>query len=499
MTSLRARLAIGAQWTISIRIVDRVIGFASTLILARLLAPEDFGVVAMGTAVHGILASFTEFGFTQSLIRIRRPRPDAYSTAFTLHAVVCAAVALALVSLAPVANAWYGDSRVVIVLLTLAVISLVSGLRNFGMARYERALNFRPFFLMALARKSSSFLAGVGIALLVQDYRALLVGMLVGTVVDVSLTYRLTRFRPRFTLAYKNEVLGFSAWWLASRVVTILGRRGQDLLIGQQFGAAVLGKYAVALDLATMPTVEIVAPVMRAVYPGYMQMKDEVDRLYFAFVKVWGTIALLAIPAAAGVAAVAELLTSVLLGPQWREAAQLMGALAVTGAIEALNSCYWPMLLTRLGPRTVFMLAGLGVCLKLPAFGVALWAFGLIPAIGVWIALSTVMLLLGAKVLLRDLDGSMKPLLVSMVRPIAAAALMAVAVLGAQRLLPPAGSWIGEFVSLLLLVAGGALVYLLSVWGLWRLAGCPASAEGELVALVRARLTRGAGRGAGSG
>src|SRR5512139_673312 len=130
MTSLRARLAIGAQWTISIRIVDRVIGFASTLILARLLAPEDFGVVAMGTAVHGILASFTEFGFTQSLIRIRRPRPDAYSTAFTLHAAVCAAVAVALVSLAPVANAWYGDSRVVIVLLTLAVISLISGLRN---------------------------------------------------------------------------------------------------------------------------------------------------------------------------------------------------------------------------------------------------------------------------------------------------------------------------------------------------------------------------------
>jgi len=490
MTSLRARLAIGAQWTISIRIIDRVIGFATTLILARLLAPADFGVVAMGTAVHGILASLTEFGFTQSLIRIRQPRPDAYSTAFTLHAIACAVVALALVALVPAANAWYGDSRVVIVLLTLAIISLVSGLRNFGMARYERALNFRPFFLMALARKSSSFLAGVGMALLVQDYRALLAGMLVGTVVDVSLTYRLTRFRPRFTLSYKKEVLGFSAWWLASRIMAILGRRGQDLLIGQQLGPAVLGNYAVALDLATMPTVEIVSPVMRAVYPGYVQMKDEVDRLYFAFLKVWGAIALIAIPAAVGVACVAEPLTSVLLGPKWREAAQLMGALAVIGAIEALNSCYWPMLLTRLGPKTLFKLAGLGVCLTLPAFGVTLWAFGLISAIVAWITCSTLMLLVGAKLLVRELGGSMKLLFVSLVRPIAGASLMAVAVLGAKRLLPSAGSWIGEFASLLLLVACGAVVYILTVWMLWRLAGSPATAERELLALVRARLLR---------
>jgi PST family polysaccharide transporter len=295
-------------------------------------------------------------------------------------------------------------------------------------------------------------------------------------------------------LAYKKEVLGFSAWWLASRLAAMFGKRGMDLLIGQQLGAAALGKYAVALDLATMPTAEIVAPVMRAVFPGYMQMKDEVGRLYSAFLRVWGVIALTAIPAAVGTACVAEQLTSVLLGPKWHEAAQLIGALAIIGAIEALNSCYWPMMLTRVGPKTVFMLSALGVILTVPAFGAALWWFGLMAALAAWIVCSTLMLLLGAKLLVKDLGGSLKPLLRGLLRPVAGASLMAATVLAAQRVLPDANSWLGEFGLLLLLVVCGALVYSLTVWILWLLSGRPETAERELVSLAQARLSKLLGR-----
>ena len=149
---------------------------------------------------------------------------------------------------------------------------------------------------------------------------------------------------------------------------------------------------------------------MRAVYPGYMQMKDDVGRLYSAFVRVWGVIALLAIPSAVGIACLAQLMTLVVLGPKWVEAAPLIGALALIGALQALNSCYWPMLLTRLGPRTVFRLAALGVAVTIPVFGVVLWTFGLMPAIAAWILCGVVMLFVGARWLLNDLGHSMLPL-----------------------------------------------------------------------------------------
>ena len=488
MASLRHRMASGARWTISIRVVERVIGFVSTLVLARLLAPADFGVVAMGTAIQGVLSALTEFGFTKAIIRMQRPQHAHYSTAFTLNAITSALVAVALLIAIPLAQIWYDDARVAPVLATLAAMSLIGGFRNLGLARYERALDFRPFFLIALARKLSSFTIGAICALLWHDYRALLAGMLLGSVVEIAATYRLTRFRPRFTLARARELMGFSIWWLAGEMATMFGRRGQDLLVGQQLGAATLGQYAVALDLATMPTTEIVAPVMRAVFPGYMQMKDDVGRLYSAFVRVWGVIALLAIPSAVGIACIAPLMTLVVLGPKWLDAAPFMGALALIGALQALNSCYWPMLLTRLGPRTVFKLAALGVAVTIPVFGVVLWFSGLMHAIAAWIACGVLMLFVGARWLLKDLRHGMGPLLKALVRPVIASGAMAASLMAVQSAFPAGDQWTIGLVYLLGLVLFGALVYVAALTCLWILAGRPHEGESELLFLAMSRL-----------
>ncbi len=146
---------------------------------------------------------------------------------------------------------------------------------------------------------------------MLKDYRALLAGMLASAIVETAITYRLTRFRPQLTLVKTRELLGFSVWWVAGQAMNMLGRRGQDLLVGQRLGADSLGQYVVALDIATMSTAELAGPVMRAVYPGYVQMKEETGRIYSAFVRVWGLIALLAIPSAVGTASLASLIADV--------------------------------------------------------------------------------------------------------------------------------------------------------------------------------------------
>lgn len=490
MASLRIRLATGARWTVSIRVVERVIGFVSTLILARLLAPQDFGVVAMGTAIQEILAAVTSFGFTQALIRMRGRDHAAYSTAFTLHVITGASIALILLASIPVALRWYGDPRVTNVLLVLAAISFITGFRNSGMVRYERALRFRPFFSIALARKLSSFGTGAVFALIWGDYRALLAGMLVGAVVETAITYRLTRFRPRFTLARSRELLGFSIWWLGSQASMILGRRGQDLLVGQRLGAEPLGQYGVALDLATMASTEIVAPLMRAVYPGYMQMQNEPGRLSSAFVRVWGVIALLTIPSATGIACLSAVVTDVVLGPKWHAAAPLMALLAPIGTLQAMVSCFWPILLTRRGPRANFRLAALGFLLSIPAFAIALWQVGLVAAIWAWIVALVVVVCAGVRMLARDLRGSSTQLLKALARPAIGAAAMAASLFTILPMFSLSDPWILKALTLLVLVAFGVLIYAATVAGLWFLAGRPQSAEAELLFAMAARLKR---------
>ena len=168
---------------------------------------------------------------------------------------------------------------------------------------------------------------------------------------------------------------------------------------------------------------------MRAVYPGYVLMKDDSGRFFSAFSRVWGVIALLALPAAAGTACLAGMIVDVILGPKWLPVIPLMSLLAVIGALQAMGSCYWPVILTRLGPSANFKLTAVGVALSISSFAIALWIAGLETAISAWIASGAIMLVVGARVVVRDLHGSYAPLLRALIRPGVATALMSASIL----------------------------------------------------------------------
>jgi O-antigen/teichoic acid export membrane protein len=270
----------------------------------------------------------------------------------------------------------------------------------------------------------------------------------------------------------------------------MLGRRGQDVLVGQQLGATSLGQYAVALDLSTMATTEIVSPVMRAVYPGYVQMRDDSGRMFAAFVRVWAVIALLAVPAAAGTACLSARIVDVVLGPKWTSAIPLMGLLAVVGALQALSSCFWPAMLTRLGPKRYFGYGALSVALAIPSFALALAISGLEAAIMAWIVSMAIMLWISTRVLVRELYGTYAPMIIPLVRPALGSAFMFAAVTAAQLVLSDLDGWASRALALLALATFGALVYTASVLCLWVLAGRPPSAERDLLTMLTTRFAR---------
>jgi O-antigen/teichoic acid export membrane protein len=237
-----------------------------------------------------------------------------------------------------------------------------------------------------------------------------------------------------------------------------------------------------------MATAEIVAPVMRAVYPGYIAMKNDSGRLFSAFERVWGVIALLAIPAAAGTACLAGMIVEAVLGPKWLPAIPLMSLLAVIGALQAMLSCYWPIMLTRLGPRANFQFTAVSVALSIPSFAIALWIAGLEAAISTWIASAAIMIVVGARLVVRDLHGSYAPLLRALIRPGVATAVMSASILILIPDLPVIEQWGGKAVLLVGLVAFGVLVYSVAVGCLWLMAGRPAGAERELLFVIAARL-----------
>ena len=483
-SSLKGRFISGARWTLAVRVVDRGLGFFSTLLLARLLTPEDFGVIAMGTSILAVLMAITEFGFAQALIQREDTAREAYDTAWTLQIIASAIVALLVVSIIPVALHWYGEPRVVPVMLVLAGVAFASSFRNVGLVLFEREMDFRPMFFTVLGRKIASVTVAVGTAVVLGNHWALLAGMVAGTIVDIVLSYRVSPFRPRLSLERTHELIGFSKWWLAAQFLELATRRGQDFFLGARLGAERLGQYTVAFELATLPTTEIVAAVSRALLPGYMKLKHDPEQMFAAFARVWAVVALITLPAAAGIYALAGPITLVVLGQKWAGTEALLELLAFLGVLHAMGNTLWPLVLARGGAKAVFLLRLLGFILALPAFAVLLALFGLQVAVLGLLATSLIWLVVGAVWLSGFGLSEMKRLAGALVRPMSASAAMVGLLYLSRQYFVSEGGW-GSFAgSLIANVALGAAVYAITLSALWWVSGRPTGAERDLVSMI---------------
>jgi O-antigen/teichoic acid export membrane protein len=219
-------------------------------------------------------------------------------------------------------------------------------------------------------------------------------------------------------------------------------------------------------------------------------MKNDAARLYQAFVRVWAVVALIALPSAVGVACLADPMIRVVLGSQWTQAAALVTPLAAIGVLQALHGCYWPMLLARRGPRSVFMLSALGATLTLPVFVLLLWRLGLLAAIVGTVVCGIIMLFAGAWLLLHDLRGRAAPLFAALARPALGSAAMAASIMALRGQIDFGVSWIGQLLALIVLVGLGAFVYFAVVTLLWSAIGRPDSAERELITMAKSAIRR---------
>lgn len=485
MTSIGYRIARGAGWTVSMRLLERFLGLLSTLVLARLLVPEDFGVIAMATSVAAILEAITAFGFEWAIIQKRTEDPRHLNTAWSLNVLVGFANALAIVSLTTPAALFYSEPRVSPVMFALAFTAAVTGFRNIGMVRFEQELDFRYIVAMTLGRKAASVIVTVSAALYFRSYWALVAGLVAGAVIEVLLSYALHPFRPRFTLSNWRELFGFSKWLLLSNLLGFLAHRGFDLIIGSRAGAPALGTYSLAYELSNLPTTELVTPVMRAVYPGYAKLASQRSELAGGFRSVLSVLAVFAVPAGAGIACLAEPIVYVLLGEKWAAVAPLMVALAFFGMLRAIQANTGSVYLAIGEPRIVAALTGTYVLMSLPLFAVVLSTTGLVTASWVLVACSSFVGFVNFFLLTRRAIVTVSDLLSTLTRPVVAAGVMAVVLLASKEAFWSPGSWTISAVGLLGLVLLGAMTYFAALIALWTIASKPAGPETVVLRALR--------------
>lgn len=486
MQNVDRAMTKGALWMVLARLSDRSIGFVSTIILVRLLAPADFGLIAMAMSIIAICELLGQVGLEVALIQNPDANRSHYDTAWTIGVILSAITATVLLLVAVPAAKFYGDVRLLPIVLILALGSVISGFENIGIVAFRKELRFNKEFLYIFGKKLSGFLITVPLAFIFRSYWALIAGIVAGRLAGLCLSYSMQNYRPRWSLEARRELFHFSKWMVISNLVTMLNGRAADLIVGKISGAHALGIFNVSFEVSNLPTSELIAPINRAVFPGYARKSTDVTDLRQGYLNVISVIAAFGMPAAFGIAATSQWFVPLLLGDQWLEAAPLISILAFYGILAAMitNAHY---VYLALGKPHVAAYLGIGqISLLLSMLAFLVIGYGATGAAYAYLGSQVIFTPFSFAVLFRIIGINARDLLHVIWRPAVSAASMYIIVrLGTPAFgSEPFGNVTGV-IHLLAAVAIGITSYLSCLYILWTLSARPLGTESRFLDFVQ--------------
>lgn len=486
MNDLNNKMARGAFWMALLRVSTRFLGLISTVILARLLVPADFGLIAMATSVIAFLELATAFGFDIPLIQNQNAERRHFDTAWTLNMMFHGVLTLLVLALASPAAIFYQEDRLTAVIQFLAIGFLLRGFQNIGMVKFRKELNFKRDFLLLFSTKVAGFAVTIPLAFFFRSYWALVAGMVAGNAIGTTLSYVLHPFRPQLSLSAAREMLNFSKWLVLNNTINFLRMRSPDFVIGRISGPASLGLFTIAFEIATLPTTELVAPINRAVFPGYSRLSKDTIALGASYLDVFALIAFLTLPAALGLSAIATPLIDVLLGANWAAAAPIVAVLAIFGAVNALSANNGSVLNAVGKPHILALTGVLNIAILLTASISLALIYGPLGVAAAYVGTALTLAPLGFYFVARELNLKGGDFARVLWRPVTSS----LAMYGILFYLSRPLSDVSPLLTLVILVSGGMISYFTISLALWAFCGKPHSAEYRLISWVYKRLAR---------
>lgn len=331
------RMQIGASLMLLAKFLERGLGLISTVILARLLLPGDFGLVAMAAPIVMFIELLRSFSFDMALIQKADAEAAHFDTAWTLNLLCTTLIALLMVLAAAPAAAFYQEPRFAPVMAWLALGTFIQGFENIGTVNFRKELDFGQEFRLMLYKKLASITLTALLAWWLRDYWALVWGTLASRVLGVLLSYHMSHYRPSLRLSHWRDLMHFSKWMVVNNLLFFLNLRGVDFIIARLCGAAVLGQYLVAIEFSTILSIELMAAANRAFFPGFVKLSGEPGTVVRHCTTVMAAAAMWLLPLAMLIYLLGDLFVHVLFGDKWSLTGELIGEFGIYGALTAFT------------------------------------------------------------------------------------------------------------------------------------------------------------------
>jgi O-antigen/teichoic acid export membrane protein len=464
--SIVKKVVAGTIWMVAARWCMRLIGLVSTIILARLLSPEDFGLIAISMLTIGFVEVFAETGLSQSIIRHPNPDRRYFDTVWTLQILIGLCLTVSIYLLAPIAAEYFQEERITLVMRLLGLRALVQGFQNPGVIWFQKNMEFNKDFQLLVWQRSIRFLIVIVLAVVFRNYWALVFAMISAKILGVALSYILHPFRPRYSFSRVKEVWSFSAWMLVVHIGHFLNGKIDEFLIGGLVGTKSVGLYTVAVDIAQSPTQEVVMPISRVLFPAFSEINKQPEQLERVYLKAFSGLATVCLATGVGVALVSSEIVTVFLGGQWETIKTVMPWLALSAIFLALSGSMSTFLGSKGQAKSSAALSWFRLVFLVPILYLAAKTGNLefISSQRLW----TLALLFPPTLIWFSIVGriSLLSLMAALWRPIIAALFMALCVSSFEMWLSPSGG-----VSLILKVMVGAISYSVAIFSTWHFSG----------------------------
>jgi len=338
--ALGSRTARGGVVTIISHGLKFALSIVATAILARLLTPQDYGLVGMVAVFTGFVAMFKDLGLSLATVQRAEISYDQISTLFWVNVTISAAIMLLMILLAPLIGWFYGEPRLILITMVTAIGFAFGGLAVQHEALLKRQMRFYALSVIAFMSMMIGYVVGIIFAWRGARYWSLVFSQLALLASNSLGVWLVCRWRPgrpkrntgvRSMLSFGGNVTGYA-------LINYVSKNCDNLIVGRAFGAQLLGLYAKATQLLSLPTDQINEPLSTVAIPALSRLADSPERYRQAYLRIMEKVIMVTMPAVMLMLATADWLVLIILGPQWGYTAKIFIFMGVAGLFQPVAS-----------------------------------------------------------------------------------------------------------------------------------------------------------------
>lgn len=326
----------GGASTFSAQIISFALTTITTAVLARLLSPADFGLVAMVTAITGFIMMFRDFGLSSAVIQKDVITHQQVSTLFWINVLVGIVLSIIIMILAPIVASFYKDERLVWITLIISSNAILAGFSSQHRALLNRQMKFNALAMLRIVPFAASSAVSIVLGLMGFNYWAIVIGGIANNLVTLIIVWYKCDWRPSKP-QWRDDVkdmIKFGVGVSGFNLVNYFSRNLDNILIGRFIGATALGLYSKAYQLLMLPITQIRDPLNSVGIPALSALQKEKREYRNYYNKYLFFLAFISMPVVIFLGIFSDGIITIVLGKQWLEASRVFQILALSAFIQ---------------------------------------------------------------------------------------------------------------------------------------------------------------------